>query len=1275
MPVAQPTIFQILATDTAGTADILTFEGTGSPSGQVTIYDGVGHPIASGPVQSDGSYSISTSALTNGAHALTLTTTDTLSSESAPTNAVGANAATGATASLQSLDISQLADPVVIDISATSGAVTLTGNGASGTFFGNDGGDTVNAGNGGNTISTGAGNDLINGGTGGDTIITAAGNDTIHSGGNSSIDAGDGDDNITAGGGDTVFGGKGSDAITGAATDAAAYGGGAGDYAIERTGASSFSITAKSTAPEFGSAATPGADSLTGIGTLLFGYDPVTGNAGASIATGDLIGLLSDTDGVANTVDESSPAGTAVHVTAHAVDGSGDAVSYQLLTAGVPFTIDASSGIITVSGVLDHVSHPSYDLEVKATSADGSFTRKTFTVSVTGPDIAPVNTVPGAQGVNEDANLVFSAGNGNAISVSDADAASGVETITLGVLHGTLTLGGTAGLTSVSNNGTANVSLSGTIGNLNAALGGLTYHGVADFNGSDTLTVTTNDNGNTGTGGPKSDIDTIAIAAAAVSDTANDTLTTAEDTAITANVLTGTNGAAADNFEGTATLASVTQGAHGAVAFSASGNVTYTPGADYNGPDSFTYTVANGGANETATVSVTVTPVNDAPVNSVPGAQSVNENGNLAIAGLSISDADAGSGSLTSTLSVTHGTLTVTPAGGAAVVGSGTSTVTLTGTVAQINTTLAASNNVVYHGVINFNGADALTIVTNDNGNTGSGGAKSDTDTVAITVNPVNQTPDARIDTTPIQYQENQAPKPIASTMTVSDPDSANFVGALVAISGGYQAGQDVLGFNGQNGITGGFNATTGVLTLTGTSSVANYQAALASVTYFNSSDNPSGGSRTIDFQVNDGSGLAEIGSANVSVLPANDAPVIVSDGGGDTAAVSIPENTTAVTTVVASDPDSSSLTYSIVGGSDAGKFQINASSGALSFIAAPDFEIPGDSDHNNTYVVQVRASDGSLTDNQTITVSVTDVNDPLPTVHWMKSLDIGPHPAGWLPSGIGDFNADATSDLAWFNAASGDVDIWKLANGQWAGSADVGLHPAGYQPVGFGDFNHDGTTDILWFNSTTRDTEVWKIANAQWAGSVDIGTHPAGYTPSGVGDYNGDGTSDVLWYNATTRDAEVWKISNGQWAGSVDIGTHPAGYTPALSGDFNGDGTSDIAWYNPATNALDLWKISNGQWAGSVDLGAHPAGWQPLGAADFNLDGTSDIVWYNPTTNDIDIWLIKNGQWAGSVDIGTHPAGSVAVGVGDFDHNGVSDIMWRDTTTGHIDSWMLAFS
>ena len=60
-------------------------------------------------------------------------------------------------------------------------------------------------------------------------------------------------------------------------------------------------------------------------------------------------------------------------------------------------------------------------------------------------------------------------------------------------------------------------------------------------------------------------------------------------------------------------VTAVTQGANGAVVVNADNSVTYTPNADFNGTDSYTYTVTSGGVTETATVNVTVTPVNDDP--------------------------------------------------------------------------------------------------------------------------------------------------------------------------------------------------------------------------------------------------------------------------------------------------------------------------------------------------------------------------------------------------------------------------------------------------------------------------------------------------------------------------------------------------------------------------------------------------------------------------------------------------------------------------------------
>ncbi len=132
-----------------------------------------------------------------------------------------------------------------------------------------------------------------------------------------------------------------------------------------------------------------------------------------------------------------------------------------------------------------------------------------------------------------------------------------------------------------------------------------------------------------------------------------------------------------------------------------------------------------------------------------------------------------------------------------------------------------------------------------------------------------------------------------------------------------------------------------------------------------------------VDVRVSDGT-LTDTQQVAVTVSDANDAPVITSDGGGGSASVGVAENTTAVTTVVASDQDvpAQTLTYSISGGVDSVLFAIDPSSGALSFVAAPDFESPADSGADNVYDVDVRVSDGTLTDTQQVAVTVSDAND-----------------------------------------------------------------------------------------------------------------------------------------------------------------------------------------------------------------------------------------------------------------------------------------------------------
>ncbi|WP_223508084.1 VCBS domain-containing protein [Pseudomonas sp. BF-B-25] len=123
--------------------------------------------------------------------------------------------------------------------------------------------------------------------------------------------------------------------------------------------------------------------------------------------------------------------------------------------------------------------------------------------------------------------------------------------------------------------------------------------------------------------------------------------------------------------------------------------------------------------------------------------------------------------------------------------------------------------------------------------------------------------------------------------------------------------------------------------------------------------------------------------SVTVHIAGSNDSPTITSNGGGATASINVAENTTAVTTVAATDVDlpAQTLSYSIFGGADAAKFSIASGTGVLSFVSAPNFEAPTDSGANNVYDVIVRASDGTLFDDQAIAVTVTGVNDNSPVI------------------------------------------------------------------------------------------------------------------------------------------------------------------------------------------------------------------------------------------------------------------------------------------------------
>jgi hypothetical protein len=181
---------------------------------------------------------------------------------------------------------------------------------------------------------------------------------------------------------------------------------------------------------------------------------------------------------------------------------------------------------------------------------------------------------------------------------------------------------------------------SGSLATINAALNNLTYRGLQDFAGSDTISIAANDQGNTGSGGALSDSKGIAVS---------------------------------------------------------------------------------------------VSAVNDAPVLSVPGALLALRDTDSTVSTITISDVDVTSGIMIFTATATNGTLRLaSTAGLSSIAGNNTSNLQFSGTLAALNAAL--NNNLIYRGNASYSGPDTIVCTVDDQGHTGSGGAKSDTKSISVTV-------------------------------------------------------------------------------------------------------------------------------------------------------------------------------------------------------------------------------------------------------------------------------------------------------------------------------------------------------------------------------------------------------------------------------------------------------------------------------------------------------------------------------------------------------------
>jgi len=472
------------------------------------------------------------------------------------------------------------------------------------------------------------------------------------------------------------------------------------------------------------------------------------------------------------------------------ITASFDAAAGLLTLAGAASVADYQEALRTVRYFNGREDPDTAARTVSLTVNNGLMDSNTATriLHVVAVNDAPVSVLPAVQVIDEDADLVFSAATGSAVAVNDPDAGSNPIQVTLTATSGTLTLGSIAGLDFTEGAGMADgtMTFTGTLAAVNAALDGMVFRPARDYSGLAAIQMTTNDLGATGAGGPLTDTARADFAVRALNDAPVNTIpapqTVNEDTSLAFSAACGNPLSVSDADAGTDLVQVTLMAIRGAITLSGTTGLAFTagdgmfdaittftgtlasvnaaldamvfcPSQDYNGPagiqittDDLGSTGDNGPMADTDYIDISVNAVNDAPVNARPAAQTVGEDSDLVFSAargnaLAVTDVDAASSALSVTLTATDGLLTL---GGTAALtftagdGAADTTMTFTGTLDDIN---AALDGLVFRPAQDYNGSASVQITTDDQGNTGSGGALTDSDTLDITVTPANDAP------------------------------------------------------------------------------------------------------------------------------------------------------------------------------------------------------------------------------------------------------------------------------------------------------------------------------------------------------------------------------------------------------------------------------------------------------------------------------------------------------------------------------------------------------
>ena len=688
-----------------------------------------------------------------------------------------------------------------------------------------------------------------------------------------------------------------------------------------------------------------------------------------------------------------------------ATDNDADTVSYSLHTGCAHGTVTLTGTSYTYTPAANYNGTDSFSYKV----ADGKGGENIYTVNVV---VNPINDAPiaanGSLTTPEDTALI-----GNLPLASDVEG----DSVTY-----------TAG-TTVPSHGTILINANGSY----------VYTPNANYNGSDSFSYTVTDSQGA------SNSYTMAINVTAVNDAPianNISVSTNEDTALIGDLPTATDG------DGDSVSYSLHSGSsHGTVTLVGT-RYTYTPTANYNGTDSFSYKVTDGlGGENIYTVSVLVNPINDAPTAS---------NGSLTIAGdgavtdsLPIAtdlDADTVSYSLAST-APSHGTVVIN-----------------------------ANGSYIYTPNANYNGTDSFSYSVTD----GHGG--TNTYTMSVTVNAINHAPVAG----DLSVSTNEDTALTGSLPTATDNDGDNITYSLHS------------------------NATHGTVTLSGTNYIytpaANYN-----------------GADSFSYKVSDGKGGENIYTVNVLVNSINDAPT-ASNGNATTAEdTALSGNLPAV-----SDLENNTVTYAAGSVTPShGAVVVNANG---SYVYTPNANYNG----SDSFSYTVTDSLGGA-NTYTMSVTVSSVNDNPLAAAAVVNINEDQAYTGTLPAAT-DVEGDTITYAVDTAAAHGSVTIINPATGAYSYTPN-----SNYQ--GVDSFTYKVMDSLGGKSSYTININIAAVNDAPiGAGGSIVATEDTVY--SGNLPVASDAENDAITYSVSSLASHgVVTITNAATGAFV--------YTP--TGNYNG--------------------------------------------------------------------------------------------------------------------------